>query len=75
MQHGLCFAQLNSEVRLIASQKVPCGNELVKKKLRSPSHLDSDIKVMMYAYVLIAEQIPFTTLILMGLEPKYHPWR
>lgn len=44
MQHGLCFAQLNSEVRLIASQKVPCGNEPVKKKLRSPSHLDSDIK-------------------------------
>lgn len=48
----LCSAvvQLNSEVPLIASQKVPCGNERVKKKLLSPSHLDSDIKVSLLMY-------------------------
>lgn len=42
--------QLNSEVHLIASEKVPCGNEMVKKKLLSPSHLDSDIKVSLLMY-------------------------
>lgn len=48
----LCSAvvQPNSEVHLIASQKVPCGNELVKKKLLSPSHLDSDIKASLFMY-------------------------
>lgn len=42
--------QLNSEVHLIASEKVPCGSEMVKKKLLSPSHLDSDIKVSLLMY-------------------------